>query len=89
MTLHLISHSSQISQAIQVAKDKDALLLLQEAVYAGAPPLPELSTFADSSRLYYLSDDAKARGIEVKIGQPIDYAGFVQLTLDFQRTLSW
>lgn len=92
--LHLIQKSPFQNHCLQdclnIAAIDDQFLLLQDGVYALQKP--------DFINLYphifVLKDDLKARGIPVdsithKHVKAIDYAEFVQLTLDTNKTLSW
>lgn len=90
--LHLLSRSPDESpaweQCLARAGEGDALLLLDNAVYAAVTE----STPVDLP-VFVLASGLCARGLSEAIlpegVRPIDYAGFVELTEHYPLTLSW
>lgn len=92
--LHIVSTSPFASQALAQCLARmaaeDGLLLIQDGVYLltehQLPP-----QIAGSSKLFVLSEDMQARGLncvhpDINV---IDYGQFVALTLAYPHTLSW
>ncbi|HWK52912.1 MAG TPA: sulfurtransferase complex subunit TusB [Hyphomicrobiales bacterium] len=69
----------------------DALLLMEEAVYLLLDKRDVVQSI-DNFPAFALSGDLVARGISAKIPprvECVDYAGFVALTLRFDRIITW
>ncbi len=96
-TLHLLSHSpfsdSRLSSCLRLLGANDGLLMTGDAVYAlqpGSQPFEVLRALPADRRLFALAEDLQARGIAApEFVHPLDYPGFVELTLRFERTNSW
>lgn len=96
-TLHVLSHSpfadSRLSSCLRLLGPDDGLLLTGDAVYAlaaGSEPQRLLERELAADRLFALGEDLVARNL----GAPdrlvaVDYAGFVELTLRFDRVNTW
>ncbi len=89
MILHLLAQSPFQGPALEhcqsACADQDWLLLLEDGVYA-------LSTdrALPGARIFALEADLKARGLEAPAGvEVVDYRGFVRLTTQVEKTLSW
>lgn len=70
----------------------DALLLIEDGVYAAT--CPTLAAFAEPAelRLFALAGDLAARGISARIPAfltPVDYGEFVALSVQHARVVSW
>jgi tRNA 2-thiouridine synthesizing protein B len=68
----------------------DGLLLTQDSVYA-VMDKTLISKLSELESVYVLQEDAQARGVQVasdKI-QLISYNGFVELSLQFDKVISW
>ncbi|MDF2177609.1 sulfurtransferase complex subunit TusB [Aliiglaciecola sp. CAU 1673] len=95
MILHLVKQSPyssyHLKQCMQRMADGDALLLMQDAVLALSQDNKDLALLAQRGALFVLSDDCKARGLQNNyIGcTMLDYPGFVDLTLQFDKVISW
>lgn len=98
--LHLVFSSpwtgSALADCLRAAADGDAVLLLQDGVYAVAPGEQARALLAQAQRqqltLHALSPDLQARGLLIANGSPVravDDDGFVALTERFARTVSW
>jgi tRNA 2-thiouridine synthesizing protein B len=100
-TLHLIHRSPADGRALEHclarAGQGDAVLLMEDAVYAavaGAGPDTLLRAAADSGvAVYALIPDLEARGLEpssvTDVIRPVDYRGFVALTVTHNPIQSW
>lgn len=84
--LHLVNRASALADCLTVAAADDAVLLLQDGVYAAvaaqAPPRP----------LHALEPDVRARGLAARLGghvTVVDDAGFVALVEAHQPVVSW
>lgn len=96
MTLHLInktpSESSALSDSLSAVSEGDALLLIENGVYAALQGYAELFTrLPGSVQCYLLEHDADARGLK-QLNQefrPIDYDGFVELSCRYGKVVSW
>lgn len=92
-TLHLINKSPlsnpALSECLKVCSPADAILLLEDGVYAA------LNTQEISSelRVYAIEDDCSARGLTPEklnpVAQLIDYDRFVDLSCEFKNCLNW
>jgi tRNA 2-thiouridine synthesizing protein B len=71
----------------------DGLLLSGDAVYALSPestPWRMLQERLGGDRLFVLEEDMSARNIQAPAGvTAVDYAGFVALSVRFDRVNSW
>lgn len=82
-------------EQLAFASEGDALLLIEDAVLAAQSPLTLASFLAKcESRgvaAFVLQDDMQLRGISNQYTnlQPIDYAGFVDLTENYERQVAW
>lgn len=97
--LHIVNKSPDgsgaLASCLRLAQDGDAVLLIEDAVYAAthalaarcglAGALPRLKVFA-------LQPDLEARGIaarRVPAVEPVEYGGFVELVATHSTTQSW
>lgn len=96
-TLHVLAHSpftdGRLASCLRILGAADGLLLCGDAVHAlqtGSSAWPPLQTLAQNGRLYALKEDVSARAIAAaEPVQRIDYAAFVQLSLDFDKVNTW
>ena len=94
MTLHLInktpSESSALSDSLSAVSEGDALLLIENGVYAALPGYAALFTrLPGSVQCYLLENDAQARGLK-DLNQEfrqIDYDGFVELSCRYSKVV--
>lgn len=85
-TLHLVNKQSALAACLAVAAAEDAVLLLEDGVYAGVPAL------APERPLHALAADVTARGIANRLAEQvrvIDDAGFVSLVEVHQPVVTW
>lgn len=94
MILHKISSSpfsyKALHHCLQRMHEKDGLLLTQDSVYTVMhQTLYTKLTELDS--VFVLKEDAEARGVQVKSDhiQLISYAEFVELSLKYEKVMSW
>lgn len=96
-TLHVLSHSpftdGRLKSCLRVLGVADGLLLCGDAVHAlqaGSAAWQILSEVAQNGRLYVLDEDARARAINpIEQVQRLDYAAFVQLSINFDKVNTW
>jgi tRNA 2-thiouridine synthesizing protein B len=96
-TLHVLSHSpfadSRLTSCLRLLGHKDALLLCGDATYAltqATAPLQALESRISSFELYALEEDALARHVSVPGWvKCVDYAGFVELSIRYDRVNTW
>lgn len=97
-TLHVLSHSpfsdSRFGSCLRLLAPDDALLLSGDAVYALLPDtsqLDALERLASSTALFALDEDLQARGISAlpERVQRLDYPGFVECCVRFDKVNSW
>lgn len=96
-TLHLLSRSpfadTSGASCLRLLGAGDGLLLSGDAVHAlqpGSRPFEVLSRLPADRPIFALAEDLDARGLAAPdFVQAVDYAGFVELTLRFERTNSW
>lgn len=95
MVLHKLSSNMHFQQALKqclkICTGSDAILFTEDSVYALIDPIAFNSMLAITSRIYLLAPDANARGLTKlpKSVQQIDYTQMVELTLEYDKTLSW
>ena len=83
-TLHLVNHARALPACLARAGTDDAVLLLEDGVYAAAAPLPRA--------VFVLEADVRARGLGTRLpaeAAVIDDAGFVDLVVAHQPVVTW
>jgi tRNA 2-thiouridine synthesizing protein B len=99
-TLHTINKSpfshTTLASCLQVCGGQDGILLLEDGVFGAltsAPCAEALSAvIAVGVKVYALSIDVSARGLQEKIREDIittDYNGFVGLSIEHNCIQSW
>lgn len=95
MILHIVSASPYSSDALQrcaaLFGADDGVLLIEDGVLALSHPGLCLAPFK-GKRVYVLQPDAEARGMTAAHQASftaVDYDGFVSLTTQFTKTVSW
>jgi len=97
MTLHIVKdspHSSrQLQHCLSLAAQNDHLLLIENAVYAISL---DQQLFSHISHCYILKADLQARALLETLSKTvsekfsvIDYNGFVELTEQHPKIISW
>ena len=96
MILHTINSSPLSDYALQnclsYLGDSDYVLLMGDAVISVTVNIEQRSdllTLHKNNRLFILQPDLQARGLSADIGKIIDYAGFVDLSIECKSQLSW
>lgn len=96
-TLHVLSHSpfadNRLTSCLKLLGADDGLLLTGDAVYALAPGTAlqlQVAERVPAGRLFALTEDLNARGFPAPNGvEAVDYPGFVELTIRFDRVNTW
>jgi len=81
-----------LAQCLSLINEKDCLLLIEDAVvatHAKHPSLDKLEQLSQQGRLWVLSSDLLARGIDNNIGKKCSYADFVSLTIEYKSQMVW
>ncbi|WP_434648109.1 sulfurtransferase complex subunit TusB [Pseudomonas sp. D1-2] len=94
-TLHVLSHSpfgdSRLASCLRILASQDALLLCGDATYAlrtGTVPFDTLR--AGGAKVFILAEDAQARALPIPDwAEAIDYAAFVELSIQHDKVNSW
>lgn len=84
--LHLVNKAHALTACISVAAERDAVLLLEDGVYAGVPVI------APDRPLHALEPDVTARGLTRRLAshvRVIDDAQFVSLVEAHQPIITW
>lgn len=103
MTLHVINKSPAKSSAIEeyiavseTTNAENALLLIEDAVYLAVKKDENTALLerinALTSSCYILKEDLSVRGLSLNLVDGftvVDYAGFVQLSLEHDKIQSW
>ncbi len=94
-TLHTVNKSPLTSpclrECLRLAANNDAVLLIEDGVYAADKHHASLFT-QTTATIYVLEADAKARGVIGRLNnsvQVIDDAGFVALVVQCENAQSW
>ncbi|MDN4503249.1 sulfurtransferase complex subunit TusB [Alteromonadaceae bacterium BrNp21-10] len=93
--LHIIKHSPfelpALSQCLASIGEADGLLLIEDGTYGLLQLDSVLAALSASNKLYVLTQDATARGLNSNNNEVnwVDYAGFVNLTIEYPKSLSW
>ena len=98
--LHIVNKSpferNALESCLGHASEGDAVLLIEDAVIgavAGAKSATLLMSALSTKAIYVLGEDLAARGIETsRLAQGlqvVDYSGFVDLTVQHDKTQSW
>jgi tRNA 2-thiouridine synthesizing protein B len=94
MILHKIDSSPfnhlALQHCLQRIQTTDALLLTQDAVYAVMDKTLNVK-FVELHAVFVLKEDAEARGIVIESDkiQLITYTQFVELSLKYDKVVSW
>ena len=95
-TLHVIAHSpfgdERLASCLRLLGAEDALLLCGDAVYAlrsGSEPYGTLQAAGLAQRLFALDEDVQARAVGNELAKTLDYPGFVELSLQYDKVNSW
>ncbi|ANN25311.1 TPA: sulfurtransferase complex subunit TusB [Vibrio vulnificus] len=89
--LHLIKSSHALEEALLLCTASDAIVLLEEAVYAATSVHP-LQSLLPKQGVYVLHGDVLARGLESRLSTNVaivDYHQLVDLTVEHSPCLTW
>lgn len=97
MTLHILltHHRDVAQQCLQSLVNGDALVLLNDGVYAGLASGALSETIAmlpAEISVLAIADDCRARGVHARLHSriaQIDYPAFVALSCTHPRSVSW
>lgn len=89
-TLHVVSHSpftdTRLQSCLRICSANDAILLCGDAAYGLQGPL----LHDKGVKVYVLAEDSQARNLDVPAwAESVDYAGFVQLSIDYDKVNTW
>ena len=97
--LHIINKSpfqtSTLDSCLRIAQPGNALLLIEDGVYAateGSASEARMRLALTTLKVYALQPDLDARGMSARLIEGItlvDYAGFVDLTVEHSTSHSW
>ena len=97
--LHIVNKSpfqtSTLDTCLRLAQPGHALLLIEDAVYAataGSATEARLRQACATLKVYALQPDLDARGVTAKLIDGVtlvDYAGFVDLTVEHPTSHAW
>jgi sulfur relay protein TusB/DsrH len=90
-TLHIVPTSptaTRLEELWALLAPGDAVLFIEDGTYFAQQP-EALASLAEQ-RLHFLEEDATARGVSPGPALAlVDYAGFVALSADYPRSVSW
>ena len=97
--LHIVNKSPaqtrSLESCLRLAKDGQALLLIEDGVHAATTGLAAscgLAQAAKRLKVYALQPDLEARGVAGKLIEgvtTVDYGGFVDLVTEHTASQSW
>jgi tRNA 2-thiouridine synthesizing protein B len=97
--LHIVNKSPaqtrSLESCLRLAKDGQALLLIEDGVYAATTGLAAscgLAQAAKRLKVFALQPDLEARGVAGKLIEgvaTVDYGGFVDLVTEHTASQSW
>ncbi|ACV26990.1 sulfurtransferase complex subunit TusB [Kangiella koreensis] len=88
-SLYIINQPQKLNQALPFISEHDGILLIEDAVVVATYN----SVQVNHQTLYVLVEDLIARGLKDKAGAEqwtlVDYPQFVELTLQYDKSVSW
>ncbi|TCK09054.1 sulfurtransferase complex subunit TusB [Marinobacterium mangrovicola] len=91
MILHTLnqapSNKACLESCLEAMAPEDSLLLIEDGVYWLQPPFRDL--LPAEGKLFALTPDIQARGLEIALEQQVDDAGFVELSVSHDKVVSW
>ena len=89
-TLHVVSPSpftdGRLASCLRVCGAKDAILLCGDGAYALHNP----ALHSQGVKVFVLAEDSLARNLPVPDwASSVDYSGFVQLSIDYDKVNTW
>ncbi|GEA51378.1 multidrug MFS transporter [Vibrio inusitatus NBRC 102082] len=89
--LHIVSRLHSLEILSRYVSSKDTLLLVEEAVYA-TNPKHRKHVILPSIKIKALEPDITARGLSSVCAshiEAVDFAGFVDLTAEHSKSITW
>jgi tRNA 2-thiouridine synthesizing protein B len=94
--LHIINKSpfqtSTLTSCLRMAQAGNAVLLIEDGIYAGSSTENQVREAASRLKFYALKPDTEARGMTTKLIDGVtlvDYGGFVDLVAEHNTSHSW
>ncbi|MCG3730942.1 sulfurtransferase complex subunit TusB [Vibrio cincinnatiensis] len=90
--LHIVKKLEQLTWLPRYLQRGDALLLVEQAVYASKVHSPYYHYLPTDSAVYALQEDLAARGWLDMCAEPvhiINIAEFVKMTINIEKSISW
>jgi len=90
--LHIVKSLEKLKLVQRYLKPSDALLLVENAVYAASEDTAYFAHLRQLNEVYVLQEDLQARGWTKKCSatiQIINRFGFVELTINQDKSISW
>ncbi|CAM4150536.1 sulfurtransferase complex subunit TusB [Vibrio neonatus] len=90
--LHIVTRLHFVETLSSYVLDKDSILLVEEAVYAINPKHKLHACLPAQVTIKALQPDVSARGLEAVCAvhiECVDFAGFVDLTAEHSKSLTW
>lgn len=88
--LHIVKHYSELAEVLRYLSESDAVILLEDAVYAALPEHKAHLLYKQARCIYCLLADVSARGLGNYItNHMVDYDGFVALTEEHATCITW
>ena len=97
--LHIVNKSpaqtTALASCLRLAREGQALLLIEDGVYAATPSMAASSGLAATAKrlqVFVLLPDVQARGIAGKLiaeARTVGYDGFVDLVAEHPNNQSW
>ena len=89
-TLHVVSHSpftdSRLDSCLRVCGSDDAILLCGDGAYGLRHP----ALLTKGVKVFVLAEDMQARNLPLPDwADSVDYPGFVQLSIDYDKVNTW
>ncbi|MDE1243658.1 sulfurtransferase complex subunit TusB [Vibrio aestuarianus] len=90
--LHIVKDASKMILVQRYSTAEDEILLIEDAVYMSNPNAMYFEQIIDLTKIYVLSEDLAARGLE-DLSSPhimkVNFSGFVDLTVKHYKSMVW
>ncbi|MBC3301296.1 sulfurtransferase complex subunit TusB [Pseudomonas sp. SWRI18] len=89
-TLHVVSHSpftdSRLDSCLRICGNQDAILLCGDGAYG----LQQSALHTQGVKVFVLAEDLQARNLPLPDwAERVDYPGFVQLSITYDKVNAW
>jgi tRNA 2-thiouridine synthesizing protein B len=93
-TLHIVSACEALEKALGLASEGDAILLIENGVYAASNSQNSVHRLASAPQdlsYFVLSEDLSARALFTPLKEfaPVSYADFVELVCQHGNSVNW